>query len=57
MQSDCSFPTDGFSGVVRAGGTSWAFGFADRAHELPNAVDTQFAIASGGKGLTALVAE
>jgi CubicO group peptidase (beta-lactamase class C family) len=31
-----------------------AFGFADRAHEIPNEVDTQFAIASGTKGFTAL---
>ena len=31
-----------------------AYGYADRAHEIANAVDTQFAIASGGKGLTAL---
>jgi len=51
------FPSDGFSGVVRIGGESWAFGLADRAHEIPNAFDTQFAIASGTKGLTALVAE
>jgi len=50
------FPSDGFSGVVRVGDDSWAFGFADRAHELPNTVDTQFAIASGTKGFTALVA-
>jgi CubicO group peptidase (beta-lactamase class C family) len=56
MQSDCSFPTDGFSGVVRAGGESWAFGLADRAHEIPNTVDTQFGIASGTKALTAVVA-
>ena len=48
------FPSDGFSGVVRLRGESWAFGFADRAHEIPNTVDTQFAIASGSKGLTAL---
>jgi CubicO group peptidase (beta-lactamase class C family) len=50
------FPSDGFSGVVRIGDESWAFGDADRAHEIPNAVDTQFAIASGAKGFTALVA-
>ena len=29
-------------------------GFADRAREMPNAIDTQFAIASGAKGFTAL---
>jgi CubicO group peptidase (beta-lactamase class C family) len=52
------FPSDGFSGVVRiAGGDSWAFGFADRAHEIPNTVDTQFAIASGSKSFTRIVAE
>jgi CubicO group peptidase (beta-lactamase class C family) len=51
------FPSDGFSGVVRLGGESWALGFADRAHEIPNTVDTQFALASGTKGLTAVVAE
>jgi CubicO group peptidase (beta-lactamase class C family) len=50
----------GFSGVVRvdvAGETeiSSAFGFADRAHEIPNTVETQFGTASGLKGLTALV--
>ncbi len=48
-----------FSGVVRIdrqGGVELAkaFGLADRGHGLPNAVDTQFAIASGAKGLTAL---
>ena len=51
------FPSDGFSGVVRLRGESWAFGFADRAHEIPNTVDTQFAIASGTKALTRVVAE
>src|SRR5262249_8257875 len=37
-------------------GETWAFGFADRAHEVPNSPETQFAIASGTKGVTALVA-
>ena len=42
----------GFSGVVRVdrGGETVlarAYGLADRAHGIPNAVDTQFAIASG----------
>jgi CubicO group peptidase (beta-lactamase class C family) len=50
------FPSDGFSGVVRVGDESWAFGFADRAHEIANTVDTQFGIASGTKGFTAVVA-
>ena len=49
----------GFSGVVRvdrAGATelSRAYGLADRAHGIPNTVETQFAIASGSKTLTAL---
>ena len=48
-----------FSGVIRvdsAEGTdvAKAYGLADRGHEIPNALDTQFAIASGTKGLTAL---
>jgi CubicO group peptidase (beta-lactamase class C family) len=48
-----------FSGVVRVdrhGETELAeaFGLAHRAYEIPNTVDTQFAIASGVKGLTAL---
>jgi CubicO group peptidase (beta-lactamase class C family) len=49
----------GFSGVVRldrAGVTEVvaAYGLADRAHGIPNTVDTRFATASGTKGLTAL---
>jgi len=49
----------GFSGVVRidrAGATELcvAHGYADRAHAIPNTVETQFAIASGAKTLTAL---
>lgn len=49
----------GFSGAVRVdrdGRTeiAEAFGFAERAFEVPNALDTQFGIASGVKGLTAL---
>ncbi|MGD2103335.1 MAG: serine hydrolase [Acidimicrobiia bacterium] len=49
----------GFSGVVRVdhrGDTrlSEAFGWAHRGLRQPNTADTQFAIASGGKGLTAL---
>jgi CubicO group peptidase (beta-lactamase class C family) len=50
----------GFSGVVRVdrSGTTElvaAYGFADRAHEIPNTVDTRFATASATKSLTALV--
>jgi CubicO group peptidase (beta-lactamase class C family) len=50
---------EGFSGVVRVDGddeivVAQAYGLADRAHGIPNTVDTQLAIASGTKGLTAL---
>jgi CubicO group peptidase (beta-lactamase class C family) len=49
----------GFSGVIRVdrdGEPDFerAFGFAHRALEVPNRVDTQLAIASGSKGFTAL---
>ena len=49
----------GFSGVVRvdrAGETELcaAYGLADRAHGIPNTVETRFATASGTKSLTAL---
>jgi CubicO group peptidase (beta-lactamase class C family) len=48
-----------FSGVVRidddgAPVVAAAYGLADRAHGIANAVDTQFNIASGTKGLTAV---
>jgi CubicO group peptidase (beta-lactamase class C family) len=48
-----------FSGVVRVdrGGevvAARAYGFAHRGYEVPNELDTRFAIASGTKGLTAL---
>jgi CubicO group peptidase (beta-lactamase class C family) len=50
----------GFSGVIRidrSGQEAWsaALGLADRRHKIANDIDTQFAIASGVKGLTALV--
>lgn len=50
----------GFSGAVsvdRGGEVEFAraYGPAHRAHRIPNTVDTRFAIASGTKGLTALV--
>ncbi|MFL5687555.1 MAG: serine hydrolase domain-containing protein [Chloroflexota bacterium] len=46
-----------FSGVVRVDGPealAKAYGLADRAHEIPNETDMQFATASGTKALTAL---
>ena len=48
-----------FSGVVRVDrrgdvDLAKAYGLAHRGHEIPNEVDTQFAVASGLKGLTAL---
>ena len=48
-----------FSGVVRIDegsetAVAKAYGLADRRWEIPNEVDTRFAIASGTKGLTAL---
>jgi CubicO group peptidase (beta-lactamase class C family) len=51
------FPSEGFSGVVRIEGDTWAFGDADRAHAIANGPETQFAIASGTKGFTRLVVE
>jgi len=49
----------GFSGVVRVDRgdrieLAKAYGLADRGHEIPNTVDTQFGIASGMKSLTAV---
>jgi CubicO group peptidase (beta-lactamase class C family) len=48
-----------FSGVVRVDGANGielakAYGLAHRGYEIPNAVDTQFAVASATKGLTAV---
>ena len=48
-----------FSGVVRVDRADQvvvakAYGLADRRWELPNEIDTRFALASGTKGLTAL---
>jgi CubicO group peptidase (beta-lactamase class C family) len=50
---------EAFSGVVRVDRGDdievvKAYGLAHRGHEIPNTVETQFAIASGTKGLTAL---
>jgi CubicO group peptidase (beta-lactamase class C family) len=49
----------GFSGVVHVQTAdrvelAKAFGMADRAHAIPNTVETRFAVASGSKALTAL---
>jgi len=49
----------GFSGVVRVDRgdeveLAKAYGVAHRGYEIPNTVDTRFAIASGTKGLTAV---
>jgi CubicO group peptidase (beta-lactamase class C family) len=49
----------GFSGVVRVDRgdeilVEKAYGYANRARETPNEVDTRFAVASGVKGMTAL---
>ena len=49
----------GFSGVVRVESGSGvelskAYGLADRGHGIPNTTETQFGLASGTKGLTAL---
>jgi CubicO group peptidase (beta-lactamase class C family) len=44
----------GFSGVVLVDGLAAAYGFANRAYEIPNTVCTQFGIASGTKGFTAV---
>jgi len=50
---------NGFSGVVRVDRgddveLAKAYGLAHRGYEISNTVDTQFAIASGTKGLTAV---
>jgi CubicO group peptidase (beta-lactamase class C family) len=56
---DAAAEQSGFTGVVRVDGRGGVqlcspYGLADRAHQLPNTVETQFALASGGKTLTAL---
>jgi CubicO group peptidase (beta-lactamase class C family) len=55
---DLTVPAD-FSGVVcvdRAGEPLFrrAYGLANRTHDVPNRVDTRFAIASGSKGFVAV---
>jgi CubicO group peptidase (beta-lactamase class C family) len=49
-----------FSGVVRVDRgdeilVEKAYGLADRSYEIPNRTDTRFGVASGAKGMTALV--
>jgi CubicO group peptidase (beta-lactamase class C family) len=56
---DAIADSNGFSGVVRVDrgdevGLEKAYGLAHRGYEIPNTVDTQLAIASGTKGLTAV---
>jgi CubicO group peptidase (beta-lactamase class C family) len=56
---DAVADANGFSGVVRVDRgdeveLAIAYGLAHRGYEIPNTVDTRFAIASGTKGLTAL---
>ena len=56
---DATAERTGFSGVVRVdrtGGTELAaaYGFADRAHGVPNTIETLFGTASATKTLTAL---
>lgn len=45
----------GFSGVVAVGEHRRVYGAADRAHGVPNTPTTRFAMASGSKGMTAVV--
>ncbi len=59
QQADVTAADSRFSGVVRVDRgkevvLEQAYGHAQRALELPNRVDTQFGIASGLKGMTAL---
>jgi CubicO group peptidase (beta-lactamase class C family) len=59
LELDVVASETGFSGVVRVdrGDTveiEKAYGLADRSYDIPNEVDTRFALASGTKGLTAL---
>ena len=59
LELDAIGAETGFSGVVRvdrgdAVEIEKAYGLADRSYDIPNEVDTRFALASGTKGLTAL---
>jgi CubicO group peptidase (beta-lactamase class C family) len=59
LEVDSIAEATGFSGVVRVDRRDGielakAYGLAHRGLEIPNTVDTQFAVASGTKGLTAV---
>ena len=59
LELDVIASETGFSGVVRVDRGDRveivkAYGVADRSYDIPNEVDTRFAVASGTKGLTAL---
>ncbi len=59
LELDSIAAETGFSGVVRVDcadrvEVAKAYGLAHRGYEIPNEVDTRFAIASGTKALTAL---
>jgi CubicO group peptidase (beta-lactamase class C family) len=59
LEIDAIAAANDFSGVVRIDRDgevelARAYGLAHRGHEIPNTPDTQFAIASGVKGLTAV---
>jgi len=59
LELDAIGAETGFSGVVRvdrgdAVEIEKAYGLADRSYDIPNEVDSRFALASGTKGLTAL---
>ena len=59
LELDVIASETGFSGVVRVDRGDRveivkAYGLADRSYDIPNEVDTRFALASGTKGLTAL---
>ena len=56
---DATVKETGFSGVVHVARArqplyARATGLADRAHQIPNTLETEFGIASGTKGFTAL---
>ena len=59
LELDVIASETGFSGVVRVDRgdrveIAKAYGLAHRSYDIPNEVDTRFALASGTKGLTAL---